>query len=498
MELRQTTTTRLMVFVASLFSILLSGFASTLAIAEERIALIVGNGAYTSVATLDNPVSDAGLMAKTLENLGFRVTLLSNSDQRTLTAGIARFGRDLRDAGDQATGLFYYAGHGVQSFGTNYLLPTDVSLTDAADLDLVAVPAESVLRQMRSARNKTNIVILDACRNNPFESILDMNDNGLAEMNAPTGTFLAYSTSPGAVALDGTEGNSAFTRALARKIKVPGTHIEQLFKQVRVEVLKSTKGRQIPWDSSSLTGDFYFSAPPEMTAEELAEEKQLWTSIRDARNSIQIVLFLRAYPKGKYLLDARGLLAEVGLEKSAPVKPTIQIAEADPEPIANPDEQLFDVARNSGSSIDYNSYLEKFPNGKYVDVAKLELLIIEKKNKPVQPEDQIASLPKAIAETIPQEVTYHSLFTIGKEDVKGKSLEQLAAAAPRFPPIEGLPDAVWKGKKCTNCHIWTKAALCTQGTTYLAQQQSRALAKLHPYGGIFKQHLRKWAEGDCK
>ena len=146
---------------------------------------------------------------------------------------IAQFGRELRKAGGDATGLFYYAGHGVQSFGNNYLLPVDVSLSDAADLDLVAVEAQSVLRQMASARNRTNIVILDACRNNPFSEIPELDDNGLAEMKAPTGTFLAYATAPGGVALDGLGGNSPFTQAVVEQIVEPGQPIEQLFEQVR-------------------------------------------------------------------------------------------------------------------------------------------------------------------------------------------------------------------------------------------------------------------------
>ena len=146
---------------------------------------------------LDNPAPDARLIAQTLESEGFVVTQMVDASQIAMNRAIAQFGSELREAGAEATGLFYYAGHGVQSFGTNYLLPVDAALTIAADLGLVAIPAESILRQMFSARNRTNIVILDACRNNLFSAILDMGDNGLAEMKAPTGTFLAYSTAPG-------------------------------------------------------------------------------------------------------------------------------------------------------------------------------------------------------------------------------------------------------------------------------------------------------------
>jgi len=216
------------------------------AFAEERIALVVGNGAYNFVSPLDNPVLDATLVARKLEGLGFQVELLTDSNLIELKRGISHFGRKLRAAGKGATGLFYYAGHGVQSFGTNYLLPVDTSLSDAADLDLVAVEANSILRQMFSAKNKTNIVILDACRNNPLVDIPEFGDNGLAEMKAPPGTYLSYATSPGKVALDGSDGNSPFTAALAQEMTVPGAPIEQVFKQVRVKVLQQTDDAQIP------------------------------------------------------------------------------------------------------------------------------------------------------------------------------------------------------------------------------------------------------------
>ena len=222
--------------VLALLLILVAGTAPRATLAESRIALVVGNGNYSSVSTLDNPENDANLIAETLKSLGFEVTLLVDASQAELRHGISQFGRDLRQAGRDGAGLFYYAGHALQSFGNNYLLPVDASLTDAADLGLVAVEAESVLQQMFSAKNRTNIVILDACRNNPFENIAEFNDNGLAEMKAPAGTFLAYATEPGGVALDGLGVNSPFTQVLAREMMEPGTPVEQMFKKFRVAV----------------------------------------------------------------------------------------------------------------------------------------------------------------------------------------------------------------------------------------------------------------------
>ena len=287
----------------------------TAALAQEqpgpRLALVIGNAAYTTVTPLGNAVNDAVLMADSLKKVGFRVTLLTNANQGELIKAISTFGHQLREGGENTTGLFYYAGHGVQSFGSNFLLPIDVELNDAADLSLVAVPAQAVLRQMSSARNRTNIVILDACRNNPFASVPGMNDNGLAEMDAPTGTFLAYSTAPGETAFDGeNEPNSPFTAALARELSIPGKPIEALFRDVRINVLKVTDGVQTPWDTSSLTVDFQFNPVEPLSAEAL-EMRQLWDSVKRSKDPVQVLLFLRANPDSPYTSEARILLSEL-------------------------------------------------------------------------------------------------------------------------------------------------------------------------------------------
>lgn len=276
--------------------------AAQAALAQDRMALVIGNGAYTHVERLANAANDARLVAGALEQAGFEVTLVLDADQATLVRAISQFGRDLRTRDPDTTGLFYFAGHGVQSFGYNYLLPVDVSLTDAADLPLVGIEAQAILRQMYSARNRTNIVILDACRNNPFDALPDLDDNGLAEMKAPTGTFLSYSTAPGEVALDGAGDNSPFTEALARHIPEPGVPIELTFKSVRVDVLEATGGRQVPWDTSSLTSDFTFIPAAR-------GEVALWTEVRDSEDAQKVARFLDAYPDSHFRPEAEALLA---------------------------------------------------------------------------------------------------------------------------------------------------------------------------------------------
>jgi formylglycine-generating enzyme required for sulfatase activity len=228
--------------------------------AETRIALVIGNSDYSS-GPLPNPANDAKLIADALTNLGFDVIARRNADQITMKRAIQEFGSRLESAGPGAVGLFYYAGHGLQLSGRNYLIPTTARIEREGDVEIEAVSADWVIEQMRYARNRLNIVILDACRNNPFTRSMRSVDHGLATMDAPAGILIAYSTAPGAVAADGTGRNSPYTEALTQAMREMHEPVEQVFKHVRVGVMTATSGKQVPWESSSLTGDFYFAAP---------------------------------------------------------------------------------------------------------------------------------------------------------------------------------------------------------------------------------------------
>ncbi len=224
---------------------------------ERRTALVVGNGGYAN-APLRNAVNDARAVGQALEATGFAVDLLLDADRRQLRQAIRAFGQQLRDGG---VGLFYYAGHGIQVGGLNYLVPVG---SDVAHEDEVAdecVLVSSVMRKMESADNRVNIAILDACRNNPFARSFRSGSSGLARMDAAVGSILAYATGPGKVAADGTEGNGLYTAKLLDYMQVPGLKIEEVLKRVRVAVKAASQDRQVPWDSSSLTGDFYFVPP---------------------------------------------------------------------------------------------------------------------------------------------------------------------------------------------------------------------------------------------
>ncbi len=224
------------------------------AIAATRIALVIGNGTY-STAPLKNPVNDATDMAAELKKCGFDVTLKINANHRTMEKSIRKFGKKIRNG---KVGLFYYAGHGIQINTQNYLIPIGSEIESEGDVKFEAVNAGLVLAKMEDARNDLNIVILDACRNNPFERSFRSSYSGLAPMDAPKGSLVAYSTAPGSVAADGDGRNGIYTSYFLENIRKPGLTVEQVLKNVRVAVVSETSSKQIPWEASSLMGDFYF------------------------------------------------------------------------------------------------------------------------------------------------------------------------------------------------------------------------------------------------
>ncbi len=221
---------------------------------QRRVALVIGNGAY-QFSPLKNPVNDADDIADTLSRLGFKTILRKNAKRRDIVRAINKFGRELKTAD---VGLFYYAGHGMQVNGRNYLIPIGANLETESDVEFEAVDAGRILGKMDDAETKINIVILDACRNNPFAGRFRTASRGLAGMDAPEGSFIAFATAPGSVAADGEGRNGIFTKHLLLNMIIPGLKIEEMMKNTRNGVLAETEQKQIPWDSSCLTGDFYF------------------------------------------------------------------------------------------------------------------------------------------------------------------------------------------------------------------------------------------------
>jgi hypothetical protein len=225
-----------------------------LAAGDARIALIIGNGSYEE-APLRNPVNDAKAMKQALEDCRFDVTLKVNASKREMEEAIQAFGDRIRGG---AVGLFYYAGHGVAVKGTNYLIPVGAKLSREDEVPYEGVDVGRVLDKMDTARNQLNILILDACRNNPFARSWRSSSRGLVQVSAPKGSLIAYATAPGSTAADGSGEHGLYTEALLAKLKEPGVSLLDVFQDVRAEVESRSQGQQIPWESNSTVGRFYF------------------------------------------------------------------------------------------------------------------------------------------------------------------------------------------------------------------------------------------------
>jgi uncharacterized caspase-like protein len=246
------------------FIIKLAALASTCwlsvsqALAENRIALVIGNSNYTAVTALPNPANDAKAMSRFLRAAGFEVVEAPDLTQSDMRRTIGNFANAASDKGPDTVALVFYAGHGLQVDGENYLVPVDARIEREADVPLQAVRLADVMNALSTIHSKSNIVILDACRNNPFSAINKTTGRGLAIVDAPNGSLVSYSTAPGTEALDGDKDNSPYTAALTKIGQEPGLPIEQLLKRVRLDVSNATERQQYPWESSSLTAEFSF------------------------------------------------------------------------------------------------------------------------------------------------------------------------------------------------------------------------------------------------
>lgn len=228
--------------------------STTCAGAAQKVALVIGNAEYRD-APLRNPANDANDISKNLKKCGFKVLTYINADLRTMEDAIDQFYRELRDSD---TALFYYAGHGIQVHGSNYLIPVGERITSKSDVKYMSVDVGRVMGKMADAQSGLNILILDACRDNPFKRSFRAYTRGLGEMEAPKGSILIYATGPGTVAADGSGRNGLFTSYFLKNMMIPDITIEKVVKLTRKDVYDKTDGSQLPWSSSSLLGDFFF------------------------------------------------------------------------------------------------------------------------------------------------------------------------------------------------------------------------------------------------
>jgi uncharacterized caspase-like protein len=343
---------------------------------SRRVALVIGNGAYQNIRTLKNPANDAADVAAALQELGFELVgggAGVNLTQAQMRQRIREFGQKLRGGG---VGVFYYAGHGVQLNGKNYLIPVEIDVASEADLEDAAVDIQYMLNQLRDSDNGLNIVILDACRNNPFEGRVRDARDGLAEVRAATGTLIAYATAPGSVASDGTGRNGAYTEALLKQLKQPGVEVLEMFRQVREAVYQTSGKKQVPWTNDSLIGKFYFkeaAAPkppvvaakptplPELatvTARDAKEaEREAWGLIYNSGDAQDFRDFRATYPNGVYFGQAG-----IRLEQLA-----------------------WEAARTNGGKAALEGYVKEFPAGPNVGTARLLLGRLERASQPPAP-----------------------------------------------------------------------------------------------------------------
>jgi hypothetical protein len=309
----------------------------------KKTALVIGNGTY-STAPLKNPVNDARDMATRLRQKGFDTDLIIDGTQREMERAIRDFGKKIMKGG---TGLFYYAGHGMQVNGVNYLIPIGADIMAEDEIKYESVNVNMVLSKMEAAGNNLNMIFLDACRNNPFARSFRSGSKGLAQMDVTRGAVIAFATSPGSTAADGDGRNGVFTKHLLAHMNTPGLELSRLLKKVRKDVRMETQNMQIPWDVSSLEGDFYFSESGQSTAP----------------------------PSVK------------------PVGPGTPA----PRSLGDPDQETWDLVKNSVYAEDYAYYLKEFPDGRYSTPAQLKIRQLERKTPPVPEQPEIIQIPMTLS-----------------------------------------------------------------------------------------------------
>jgi Caspase domain len=319
-----------------LTAVIMAAAISWAAQAQDRMALVVGNSKYINANGVPNAVNDARVMARALREIGFAVADGYDLSRDSMERQIREF---LRKSESARVALVFYAGHGLQVDGRNYLLPVDAKLEAASDLAFATIGLDNMLESL-DGTSRTNIIILDACRNNPFAQTLASRSgaarsvtvlSGLAGYsNLGTGTLIAFSTAPGAVALDGTGSNSPFTKALARHVRTPGLEVRQMLTRVRADVAAETRGKQIPWDNSSLLGEVYLAGlskpePPRVDVSPPvpapAADDILWEAIKSSSVAAVFEEFVNKFPTSPHAREARGRAEELKKSEVAMLPP---------------------------------------------------------------------------------------------------------------------------------------------------------------------------------
>jgi len=542
--------------------LLLTCLVASGAHAERRVALVIGNSAYSKVGKLPNAGRDAEAVEKLFRTAGFDVV----EAKRDL--GVAGMRRALRDFSDQVRdadiAVVFYAGHGIEVNGTNYLVPIDSLLERDIDVEDEAVPLDRVVRILEQAK-RLRLVILDACRDSPFVRTMKRTftgraiGRGLAKVEDLTSdTLIAFAAKAGSTAADGDGANSPYTSALVKHLAAPGLDLRLALGRVRDEVLKTTSNKQEPFVYGSLGGAEISLVPaakpqsgPQQASQSpgeaqalslrlpASEAAQAWMVVKDDTNLAALEAFIAYYPNSYYSDLARlridELLKRPQVAVAAP--PPAAVPKADPRPqraaAVGPQEGtcsfykvdvgLLTVSKDPGGAI-YTDVLEDGEIACVIRQQKVDggdwgyvshKLAKPSGHKPVNGWSMLHSMkelsqveaaalliaavpaPGQAAVARPEDILrFDQPIPYGPYPVNSRSIEELAAGVPLFPPIDGLDDALWK-KTCTTCHQWDKARLCEQGKTYVKAPKA-ILRHPHPYGGAYKTALMRWAKSGCQ
>lgn len=378
-----------MFLMRTLAAVLFSLFCACAALADKRVALVIGNSDYASVSPLDNPINDASDLAIALEGLGFDVFLGTDLTRDEMLALAESYGAT---AADSDVSLLFYAGHGFQVDGRNYLVPVDAQMTSAEDIPEQTIAMEEFVSRMERS-DGIRLVFLDACRDNPFDGTgIQVGGEGLARVGSAADFLFAYATQPDNVAYDGTGRNSFFTEALLSHIYTPGQDISDLLISVRKDVLTSTGGRQIPWDNSSLTRQFRFDNSP-VTA---SEETLLWQVAANAQEPSLMQLYIDRYPQGAHADEVTAFLDRAGQGET--LTRALSVEDEDEQA-----ERLWKLAQRSRMRPLLEFYLEQYPGGSHADQAERLIASIPRpedsspggicERLATHPRDRTASIP---------------------------------------------------------------------------------------------------------
>jgi uncharacterized caspase-like protein len=351
---------------------------------ERRVALVIGNAAYQQ-GPLANPVNDARAMTAKLTAMGFDVIERQNLTIKQISATLKEF-RSRLNPGTEA--VFFYAGHGLQVKGVNYLPAVDADINAEEDVPYQSINVSQILELMEESKTRLNLIFLDACRNNPFSRRFRSAADGLAKVNAPSGTLISFATRPGSVAADGAGLNGLYTEQLLLAMDQANLAIESVLKNTAAGVKRASRGQQEPWSEGMIEGEFFFytgtkAATKQPTGAPNAKpdpkrETEVWNHVKDSNNIDLLNEYIKSYPKGRFVAQARILVIQI--KKNAVLPAHLQSTPAAPaaaQPVLAPvdknEDALWAEVKSSNTADDYDAYLAEYPQGKFAALAKVRI-----------------------------------------------------------------------------------------------------------------------------